>query len=300
MRWFLVLLPLFLFGAINVSIDSAAAILINADTGAVLFEKNADERRYPASILKIATAVYAESLHPDWDAEFEAKQEAIGTISAAKKARANYRFPAHWIEVGGTHIDIKKGEKLKYRDLVTGMLMVSANDAANIIAYHLGKGSIENFVKGMNSYLKTLGCKHTTMENPHGIFMPKQKTTARDMALIARTFMKQPKLAAIVEKKAHEIPASNLSRARSIDTTVRLLKKGKHYYPGALGIKTGYTNASKSTLVAAAKRNGRTLIVVLLGAEDRDTLYADAKDLFDAGFNETRTTKKVASSNKHS
>jgi serine-type D-Ala-D-Ala carboxypeptidase (penicillin-binding protein 5/6) len=291
MRWLILLFPQILF-ALQVTLQSQAAILVRADTGKVLFEKNADKRCYPASTMKVATALYVESLHPNWDEVVETPQTAIGSISAAKKVRGGYKCPPHWIEVGGTHISLKEGEKMTLGDLVRGMLVASANDASNVIAHHLGSGSIDDFVHGMNVYMKKLGCTRTFFANPHGLHIPSQQTTARDMALITRHFLRNPKLAEIARSTHVTLAKTNKQPERVLSNNNRLLKKGKHHYPYAIGVKTGNTEKSGRTFVGAASKEGTTLIAVLFDADDRDDLYKDAKKLFEAGFQEERSLKK--------
>ncbi len=130
----------------SLSVHAESAILINADTGTILFEKKARTLHYPASITKVATALYALLQAKDQlDTIITADQDAIASITEEAQRRSHYTVPAHWLIPGGTHMGIKRGEQLSMRTLLYGMMIVSANDAANVIAQHIG-GTIPNFV----------------------------------------------------------------------------------------------------------------------------------------------------------
>src|ERR1700722_10906270 len=166
---------------LNITIQAEAAILMNAKTGAILYEKNSKELCYPASITKIATALYALKLKEDKLEEIlTAQQDDLATATQEAWQKANYTLPSHWLTPGGTHIGLKVGEKMSLEDLLYGMLLASGNDASNVIARYAGEGSIPQFIKGLNSYLKQLGCLATTFYNPHGLFHPKHQVTAYD------------------------------------------------------------------------------------------------------------------------
>jgi D-alanyl-D-alanine carboxypeptidase (penicillin-binding protein 5/6) len=294
----ILLFPLALMAALDVKTHAGVALLMNAKTGAILFEKNSNELCYPASITKIATALYAAKLQKDWTEIIEVPSEAIGSISSSAKKRSNYKKPAHWIEVGSTHIGLKKGERLSFHDLMAGMMVASANDAANVIAHHLSDGDMDAFMAGLNSYLKELGCTSTTFCNPHGLFMPKHQTTAADMALMARAYLKNSKLADLASSSSHTIEPTNKQERRILPTGNKLLRKGSHYYPKAIGLKTGYTSDSGHTLVAAAEHEGRLLIVVLMQCEERQDLFEDARALFDKAFGEKKVKRTVLKKGK--
>ncbi|MDR3624026.1 MAG: D-alanyl-D-alanine carboxypeptidase [Chlamydiales bacterium] len=272
---------------LNCSVSAESAILINADTGMVLFEKNVSAQHFPASITKIATALYALKQKPEeLDTKLVAEQDAIGSITPSAKRKNNYKKPAYWIETGSTHIGIKKGEELPFRDLLHAILVASANDASNIVAQYIGKGSIEHFIEGLNAYLKEIGCQETHFLNPHGLHHPDHKTSARDMALIAREAMKIQLFSEIVAKKNYVCAKTNKQPARPIAQSNLLLKKGSYYYEKAIGIKNGYTSDAGHTLVAAAREGDRTLIAVVLACNERQETCQDVITLFNAAFSE--------------
>lgn len=279
--------------ALNVQVKAKAAILINADTGAVLYEKDARGEYYPASITKIATAAYFLKKQGDaLDVPVTATQDLVGWASPDKKKRANYTLPAYWLEPGASHVGIKVGERVPLRDLLYGMLVASADECANMLAFHGGNGSVDTFMKELNAFLKNeIGCTKTHFCNPHGLFHPEHKTTAYDMALIARAAMKNPLFRKIVSTTEYRRQSTGAETPMAIVQTNRLLKPGKYYYPKAIGIKTGYIAKAKHNLVAAAKDGNRTLIAVLLGVEERGEIYQDAVNLFEAAFQEKKVTK---------
>lgn len=278
---------------LSVAIESEAAILINAKTGAILFEKNSHKTHFPASITKIATALYALKVSKsDLSTLIAADQESIASIKVEAKKRANYTTPSYWIEHASTHMGIKKDEEFTFKDLLFGVLLVSANDASNVVARHAG-GTIPKFIKGLNAYLKILGCKQTNFTNPHGLHHPNHITTTYDMAIIAREAMKNPTIREIVATVKFVRPKTNKQDPTVILQKNRLLRSGKYHYPKAIGIKTGFTSIARHNLVAAAKDGDRELIVVLMKCEETGQIYNDAIKLFDAAFNQPKMQKIV-------
>jgi D-alanyl-D-alanine carboxypeptidase (penicillin-binding protein 5/6) len=275
-----------------VEIDAEAAILVNVDTGAVLYEKNPHQQHFPASVTKIATAAYALTLAAErLDDPITADREALRALSAAEKKRRNYAIPPYWLEPDGTHIGIKYGEMLTLRQLLAGLMVASANDAANVIAMELG-GSIPAFVEGLNSYLEEIGCQNTHFCNPHGLHHPHHLTTAYDLAVMACTALKQPHFRALTSAQSFHRPQTNKQAPTVVPTTNRLLRKGgSHYYAKAIGIKTGYTSAAERTFVAAASDGERTLVAVLLKCKGRETIFHQAKKLFEAAFQERKVER---------
>lgn len=282
---------------LNVKVDSEAAILINADTGAVLYEKNSRVPYFPASTTKVATAYYALHLGKNkLDTIVTADRESLASIAPDAKKRSNYTLPAYWLETDSTHIGVKRNEQMQLRDLMNGMMVASGNDAANLIARELS-GSIPNFMQGLNNFLKECGCTQTQFYNPHGLHHPKHVTTAADMALIASKAMKDPVFREIVKNERFVRPKTNIQESIKIPATNAMLRKGKtHYYAKSIGIKTGYTSDAKHTFVAAAKSGKRTLIAVLFKNSTRPGIYADTIKLFEAAFNETKVERQLVSS----
>src|SRR3989304_627075 len=150
---------------LNVEVSAKSAILINADTGAPLFEKNAHLPCYPASITKVATALYTlEKKSSYLDEVVTAPLDAIATVSPVAR-RQSGKPPAYRLEFGGTHIGIKAGEELSLRVLLYGLMLPSGNDAANVISHHVS-GSIPTFMEEMNSFIRAKGCNETVFYTP--------------------------------------------------------------------------------------------------------------------------------------
>lgn len=272
-------------------IKGQAGILINADTGCILFEQNANELVYPASTTKVATALYLFKHHSDLlEMPIEAKEEALIVLSQEAKRKSNYTLHPHALEPDGSHIGIKKGEILSLRTLLEGMLIPSGNDAANVMA-HLFGPTIPLFVQKMNAYLKTIGCQKTYFLNPHGLHHPEHQTTAYELSLITKEALKIPLFCDIVSKKRFIRPKTNKQNSSTHLQTNRLIREGKWFYPQAIGVKTGYHAKAKKTFIGAAHLDGRTLIVVLLGYQNRNEIYEDAIRLFDAAFNQPKVKK---------
>jgi len=271
---------------LDVSVLAESAILINAETGRVLFEKQSHQLQYPASTTKIATALYALKKKKDGLNELIlAEQDSIASITDEQMRRSNYSLPAYWLTPGGTHIGIKKGEQLALKDLLYGMMIASGNDAANVIAQHVS-GSIPNFMSELNTYLRSIGCSKTNFLNPHGLFHPQHQTTALDLATMTREAMKDPMFRQIVSTVRYTRPKTNKQDPTTLVQSNRLLRQGDFFYPHAIGVKTGYLSLAQNTLVAAAEKDGRTLIAVLLKTKERPDSFRDAIRLFEAAYAE--------------
>ena len=177
---------------LDLKVTGEHVILMNAETGAVLFEKNAQERCHPASTTKIATALYALHLRGhDLESKMTTRSEAVRSITPQAKQQSKYRSPPHWLETDSSHIGLKKGEEMSFHDLLHAILISSANDACNVVAETLG-GTIPTFMEHLNYYLKKIGCANTTYNNPHGLTHPDHQTTAQDLAIMAKEALSQP------------------------------------------------------------------------------------------------------------
>lgn len=290
---FLLFFPFFGFAEpLSLTVAAESAILVNADTGTILFQKKPKMRMYPASLTKIATILYALKVKGnDLDEIIVAEQDCIGSVSEEEKQRSNYSLPSYWLVTDCSHMGIKKGEKLALRDLIYGTMIVSADDASNMIAYALGNHHIPRFMEELNGYLKSLGCYDTFFNNPHGLYHPKHVTTAYDLSLMAREAMKNPLFRTIVATKRYTRPKTNKQDSAILIQTNKLLRPGELFYPKAIGIKTGYISKAGNTLVAAAKEGDRTLIAVLLNVKERKDIFKDAIRLFEAAFNQPKVEK---------
>ncbi len=236
-------------------LSAQSAVLIEAESGRVLYEHKADTPLPMASTTKIMTALCALDL------------ASIDDVITVDK---------HAVGVEGSSIYLKEGERLTLLDLLYALLLASANDAAAAIAIGTA-GSIEKFAVYMNEKADALGLTNTSFENPHGLHAEQHYTTAHDLALIARQLLQHPILKTIVSTTKICLPQTNKSESRVLVNHNKLLRT----YKGAIGVKTGFTKRSGRCLVSAAEREGLTLIAVTLNASDD---WQDHSRLLDAGF----------------
>jgi D-alanyl-D-alanine carboxypeptidase (penicillin-binding protein 5/6) len=188
---------------------------------------------------------------------------------------------------------LKRGETLSLEALMHGLMLVSGNDAANVIAESVA-GSVPKFMEMVNEYLQSIGCQNTQFRNPHGLNHPDHWSTAYDMALIAKRSLQIPKFRKLVSTLTYMKPKTNKQPECELKLNNPLLKAGsRHYYSKAIGIKTGHTSAAQDTLVAAAEHEGRTLIAVVLGCEKPGSRFEDVKRLFEAAFAEQKATRRL-------
>ncbi len=254
------------------TIQSKSAILMNADTGQILYERDANAPLPPASTTKIMTALI---LLEQGDLE--------GTITASKS----------FVNPGGSHIAIDHEETLKIKDLLYALLVESANDAAVVLAEGTA-GSIDAFVAKMNAKAKELKLTNTTFVNPHGLDAEGHLTSAKDLAIIAAEALKKPLFREIVNTKRHTIaPTNKKSEERNYlrngnlflyDNGDNITLDGERvaiYDARVDGVKTGYTDKARNCLVSTFKQDTTRYIVVVLGAENKDMLYGDSKRLID-------------------
>lgn len=238
------------------AVTAGAYVLMDQTTGAVLVAKNADEPRPPASLTKIMTALVALENEP-----------LDGTVTVSANAA----------RTGGAIFGMAPGDRDALWKLLYGLLFRSGNDAAVAIAESVS-GSVPRFVELMNKKARALGARSTHFVNPHGLPARGHVSTARDLALIAREAMANPVFAQIVGRK---------ERSFVWDGEPRLVSNINRFvwdYPGARGIKTGYTASAGFCLAAAAERDGRKLIAILLGSDSNSDRWAEARALMDYGF----------------
>ncbi len=283
------LLPIFSLCPFERKVSANSAILMNADTGAVLFEKKAYEPVFPASLTKLVTVVYVlEKKELDFFALHVPSEEALSIVSDIKREKDFSAYPAHILEYGGINMGIFRGEKLPVWALIYGTLISSFNDTSNALAEFVS-GSVPEFMEELNGYLSCVGCQDTFFKNPHGLHHPEHKTTAYDLAKVGQIALKNPHIREMAKMVSFSLPATNKRKAQTFLQTNRLVKPGtKYYYPYALGLKTGYTSKAQKNLMAAAEKEGRTLIAVLLGCPTRESRYEDAIALFETAFAEEK------------
>ena len=251
----------------EIELKSEAAVLMDGDTGQVLFEKEMHRRMYPASITKIMTALLAlergnlgDTITMSHDAVFSVGRDT-------------------------SHIALDTGEELTLAQALYALALVSANDAANGIAEHIG-GSMENFAAMMNSRAGEAGALDTHFTNAHGLFDENHYTTAYDMARITLAALKLPKFAEIFGALSYEIPPTNKQRETRYFSSANPMLTGEHKYEGVIAGKTGYIDESGRTLMTAAERDGRTLIAVVMKAAGKNDACEDTAALLDYGFAE--------------
>lgn len=263
------------------SVDAKAALLIDPDTEEILYELNIHDRLYPASLTKVMTCLLV--------------LEAIdgGTLKRSDVLTASEEA-INAVPPDGSTAGIQPEEELTVEDLLYCIMLSSANEGCNIFAEALD-GSIEGFVERMNAKARALGCEDTHFVNPNGLPDDDHYTTAWDLYLIVREARTHPDFMPIVNTIYYEVPETNLSRSRKLYTTNYLISSYRtdyYLYPGAMGIKTGFTSAAGYCLMSSAARNGRSLLSVVLGAqrhtEEDGTIitesFTETKRLFDHGF----------------
>ncbi len=272
---------------LKVNVSARSAILINADTGAILYEKDPHFLCSPASITKIATALYVlEKKEKELDQLLTASQEAVGVVSPQVRAK----HPSYRLTSDGTHMELKAGEIMPLRALMYGLLLASGNDAANVIAEYVS-GSVPKFVEDMNLYLREKGALATHFSNPHGLPHPEHVTTAWDMAHIMKEALKKPFFREVIKTVQYPRPQTNKHPPGLIHQKNRLIKPGPLFYPKAIGGKTGFTN-SGPTLVEAAQDGERTLIAVIIYAEATQR-FREATLLFETAFAEQKVMRTL-------
>lgn len=257
----------------NFNLSSDSAIVMDVQSGTILYEKNMDKKQYPASITKVMTALLAIE-----------NSSLSETVTYSKTAVLN-------LESGASNINLKVGEKLTMEESLYAILLMSANEACNGVAEHIA-GSIDNYVKMMNQRAKELGCTGTHFANANGLWMKNHYTTAHDMALIAREAYKNPTFAKITGTKRYNIPKTNKAKdGHALYNHHGMLLANPSYpqyeYEYCVGGKTGYTSKCRYTLVTYAKKNGMTLVSVIMRAESPWTEpneYSDTTKLLNYCF----------------
>ncbi len=263
------------------ALGAEAAILMDFNTGTVLYSKNIHEELYPASTTKMMTALLTiENTTMDEVVTFS--HDAIFNVDS-----------------DSSRIGIDVGEQMTVEQCLYGLMLGSANEVAYALAEHVG-GSLEGFVDMMNERALALGCNNTHFINANGLPNENHYTSAYDLALIARECYKNEAFANISGTRTYTIPATNIQSEERIMDNHHLMVRGfKYQYDGFIGGKTGYTKDARQTLVSCAERNGLRLICVIMKEESPDQ-FLDTQKLFDYGFdgfqilnikdNETRYT----------
>ena len=254
----LCLFSIFPCQSLAVSTSASSAILVDVDSGRVLYEQNADAKMLIASTTKILTALVAIE-----------EGNLSDTVTVSREAALTE----------GSSMYLQEGEQLTLETLLYGLMLCSGNDAAVAIADHIG-GSQEKFVVLMNKRAAELGMEHSSFANPNGLDHERHYSTARDMALLARAAVENETLVRIASTQSVTIGG------RTMTNHNKLLR----YVDGCIGLKTGYTKAAGRTLVSCAERNGQRLVAVTL--QDGND-WADHQSLYEYGFS-TYPAKRCA------
>ena len=266
----------------ELNIYSDACILIENRTGKTLYEKNSEQKMYPASTTKILTAIIVLE-------KGNLQDKTTVSRSAIADMKSSY-----------TSADLVEGEILTVQELLEVLLVRSANDASNVLAEYIS-GSIPEFVNLMNKKLQEIGCMNTHFVTTNGLHDDNHYTTAKDMATITRYCMRNATFRKIVAMQKCIIPATNKSEKRIYKNTNDLIiNTSIYYYPGCIGVKTGFTSQAKNCLISACNKNNLQLIAVVFGAsltENRKSArYVDSKTLYDYAYKNYSFTK-IASAN---
>lgn len=248
---------IFCTSAYAVDVSAKSAVLIEADSGDTVYEKNADIRMPMASTTKIMTAIVAIENCP-LDKEVKITKESVG--------------------IEGSSIYLHEGETLTMEQLLYALLLSSANDASVAIATEVG-GNLSAFVDMMNEKAKELGLCDTHFDNPHGLDSENHYTTSKDLSKIAAYAMKNPIFADIVSTYKKAIPLNDGEGTRVLVNHNKLLR----LYDGAVGIKTGFTKKSGRCLVSCAEVDGVRMICVTLNAPND---WSDHRNMLDYGFSQ--------------
>lgn len=255
-------------------IEATAAMLINPDTNMVLYEKNADEKRYPASITKVMTALLTLEQVSDLNETVTCTEEDWAEITA-----------------DSSNADIKVGEQVKVIDLLYALMLPSANEAAYMLARHVG-GTSEAFVDMMNTRAAELGCTGTHFSNPCGLHEDDHYSTARDLLKITQAAMQDETFVTIANTAQKTISATNMHAERKLYTTNQLIFSSYQpwYYAYCKGIKTGHTSQAGNCLVSYAEKGKARLFAIVLGCEDAPDSssvaksFTETKRLFEWGY----------------
>ncbi|MDE5865490.1 MAG: D-alanyl-D-alanine carboxypeptidase [Lachnospiraceae bacterium] len=245
-------------------IGAQAAILMDANTGIILYAKNINEKLYPASTTKILTCLLAME-NGNLDDMVSFSREAVFSVP-----------------YDGSNMGMDVGESITLEECLYGILVGSANEVANATAEHIG-GSIDNFVEMMNARAAELGCTNSHFANTNGLFDENHYTSAHDLALISAAFFQNEMLCKISNTARYHFEATATQPDDFYLITKHRLVNGEIPYEGIVGGKTGYTDISRQTLVSCAEQNGMKLICVIL-KEESPAQFTDTVELFNYGF----------------
>lgn len=256
----------------EINIGSEAGLLVEVNTGKILFDKNSTEKLYPASTTKILTGILVIE-----------NCNLTDIVTVSQSALEN-------IPSGYVTCNIQSGEELSVNDLLHALMIPSANDAAYVLAEYVG-GSVSNFSNMMNKKALEIGCKNTHFVNPNGIHNDNHYTTAYDLYLMSNYAMKNETFRNIVSKTTYTLPSTNKypNNDRVLTTTNELLNpKSRYFYENTIGIKTGHTTQAGNCLVAESSKDNLEFIAVILNGGTTNSglneRYIDSKNLLEYGY----------------
>lgn len=248
-------------------IYSEAGIVMDADSGAILYAKNIDNPHYPASITKMLTGLVAIE-----------NNELIDLVTVTPD---DYNF----LKKGDNHIGLKKDEQITMEDALHGTLLASGNEVAHAVASNT-EGGYDNFIKLMNEKAKELGCQNSNFVNSHGLHDDEHYTSARDMALIGSACFQNADFMRITGTREYTIPTTNVTNeTRTIAQHHKMLFTWRsQYYEYCVGGKTGYTDKALNTLVTLASKEDMNLVAVVLRTHGTGNTYNDTRAMLDYAF----------------
>jgi len=263
------------FAAEELKVEAEAAIIAEPTTGKIIYETESEEQKYPASVTKILTAILVLE---------NCKLDDVATCS--QTALSN--IPSAYVVA-----PLMVGEEMRVEDLLYALMLKSANDAAYVLAEHVGK-TTEGFSEMMNNKAKEIGCKGTHFVNPNGVHSDDHYTTAYDMYLIAKYAMQNEEFRKIVSTEEYTLPATNKYTATDRvmkNTNYFLNKNSKFYNENVKGIKTGTTTQAGNCLVTDFEKDGIEFIAVILGAKTSDSKFTETEKMLDYAYENYEFTK---------
>ncbi len=270
---------------VQTTYQDESVYLFDLDTGKTILEQNASQPRYIASLTKMMTALLLLESGADLDGEVTVPTSLTQEFTDIRNAN-------------GTTMGLRIGETVRRRDLLYGLVVASANDAASVIASDLAGGDITAFVARMNARAAELGCTDTNFTCPHGLYDYGNVSTARDLAKIAAACYAQSGYMEAAQSVTYTLPATNLhTESREIQTTNLMLYPDQPYYRDYIrGMKTGFTTLAGRCFVTFAQQEGHTYGLVVLGS-DLDNIYRECAELLDwvfATFNDRQLVDTTA------
>lgn len=249
-------------------LKSETAVLMDFETGQVLYDKDMAQQIYPASTTKVLTAIVVLE---------NASLYELMTVQESAFEGITY---------DSSHIWLVEGEEFTVENGLYALMLYSANDAANVLAEHVG-GSLEEFAAMMNAKAAEIGALNSNFTNAHGLHDDNHYTTAYDMALITRYAMQNETFLEIFGTDRYTMPETNVNDERPFTNyQYQLVRETGYYNPDVVGGKVGYTTLAQHTMTTGARRGGRTLVCTVMGSPSRGDKFADTDSLLDFGFEE--------------